>query len=82
MPIVSSFAEILASLAPLMTAPTFQNFSVIAAGWIFTNGRHSVTEIRVLRFSSGPSPPGARTKLQRPETLAARHGDGGRTDRE
>jgi SRSO17 transposase len=45
MPIVSSFGEFLASFSPLMTAPTFQNFLVIAAGWIFSTGRHSVTEV-------------------------------------
>lgn len=45
MPVVSSFAELLSSFAPLMTTPTYQNFLVIAAGWLMSNGKRTVTGI-------------------------------------
>lgn len=45
MPAVSSFVDLLASFSPLMTIPTYQNFVVIATGWVFAMGRHSVTEV-------------------------------------
>ena len=37
--------ELLTSFSPLMTTPTFENFMVIASGWVFATGRHSVTEV-------------------------------------
>lgn len=45
MPLVSSFVELLTSLVPVMTAPSFQNLSTIAAGWVFASGKRTVTEV-------------------------------------
>ncbi len=43
--VVSSFLELLASLSSLMTAPSFENFKVIASGWVLSRGRRAVTRI-------------------------------------
>ncbi len=45
MPVVSSFAALLASFSPLMTTPTHQNLLLIAAGWLMSNGKRTVTEV-------------------------------------
>src|SRR5688572_18407078 len=45
MPVVSSFAGLLASFSPLMTTPTYQNFLVIAAGWLMSSGKRTVTGV-------------------------------------
>jgi hypothetical protein len=37
--------ELLSSFIPLMTAPTYANFVVIASGWVFASGRRTVTEV-------------------------------------
>ena len=42
---VSSFLELLASLLPAMTSPTFGNFRVLASGWVLLRGRHCVTRL-------------------------------------
>ncbi len=43
MPIVSTFSELLFSFFSVMTAPTFENFLVIATGWILCIGRRTLT---------------------------------------
>lgn len=45
MQIVSSFGALLASFASVMTAPTFENFHVIASGWILSSSTRTVTGI-------------------------------------
>lgn len=42
---VSSFLALMASFMPLMTAPSFQNFVLLASGWIMTPGRRTVTQL-------------------------------------
>jgi hypothetical protein len=43
--IVGSFAQLLQAFAPCFTAPSFQTFVVLMAGWAMTTGRHSVTGV-------------------------------------
>lgn len=43
--VVSSFLDVLASLIPTMTAPSFANLQVIASGWILTRGKRTVTGV-------------------------------------
>lgn len=42
-PIVTSFLASLQGFAPCFTAPSFQTFLVMAAGWVLNLGRHTVT---------------------------------------
>jgi hypothetical protein len=42
-PIVTSFLALLQGFAPCFTAPSFQTFLVMAAGWVLNLGRHTVT---------------------------------------
>ncbi len=42
--LISSFSELLLECAPIMTAPSFQTFLMIAAGWLFA-ARRTVTGI-------------------------------------
>lgn len=44
MSVVSSFVDLLASFIPVMTSPSFDNFVVIASGWILSFGRRTVTQ--------------------------------------
>lgn len=46
--IPSSFFGLLVKFQPLFTAPTFENFLILATGWILCTGRHSLS--RILRF--------------------------------
>jgi hypothetical protein len=39
--IVGSFAQLVQAFAPCFTAPSFQTFVVLMAGWAMTSGRHS-----------------------------------------
>jgi hypothetical protein len=41
--IVTSFLGLLQGFAPCFTAPSFQTFLVLAAGWVLNLGRHTVT---------------------------------------
>jgi hypothetical protein len=41
--IVTSFLALLQGFAPCFTAPSFQTFLVMAAGWVLNLGRHTVT---------------------------------------
>jgi hypothetical protein len=41
--IVTSFLTLLQGFAPCFTAPSFQTFLVMAAGWVLNLGRHTVT---------------------------------------
>ena len=43
MPLVSTFGDLLLSLAPVFTQPSFSNFTTLVAGWVFCFGRHTVT---------------------------------------
>ncbi len=43
LPLVSSFAEMLLSFAPVFSQPSFVNFTTIIAGWVFCMGRRTVT---------------------------------------
>lgn len=45
MSIVSSFASLLASFAPLMTPESFNNFQTLARGWVLSTRRRTVTEL-------------------------------------
>jgi len=45
MPLISTFSDLLLSFLPIMTDPTFQNFVVIAQGWVFSIGKRTVTSI-------------------------------------
>ena len=38
MSLVPSFDQVLQSLAPVMTVPTFQSFTILVAGWLFAHG--------------------------------------------
>jgi hypothetical protein len=42
---VSSFAFFLATFAPLMTPSSFENFQVLASGWVLSTRRRTVTEL-------------------------------------
>lgn len=42
---VSSFASLLATFAPLMTPSSFENFQVLASGWVLSTRRRTVTEL-------------------------------------
>jgi hypothetical protein len=53
MPLVSSFAEILLSLAPVFTQPSFVNFTTLVAGWVFCMGRRTVTGLIVAAGAVG-----------------------------
>ena len=46
-PLVSSFRDLVLSLAPLFTGPSFENLLTILAGWVFCMGRHTVTNLIV-----------------------------------
>ena len=46
-PLVSSFRDLVLSLAPLFSAPSFQNFLTLLAGWVFCMGHHTVTNLIV-----------------------------------
>lgn len=41
--IVSSFQSLLQGFVPCFTAPSFETFLVLAAGWVLNLGRHTVT---------------------------------------
>ena len=43
MPIVSTFSELLMRFSSVMTAPTFENFVVLATGWILCIGKRALT---------------------------------------
>jgi len=45
--LVSSFRELLLSMAPVFTQPSYANFAAIVTGWVFCLGRHTVTNIIV-----------------------------------
>ena len=42
---VSSFVSLLATFAPLMTPSSFENFQVLASGWVLSTRRRTVTEL-------------------------------------
>lgn len=42
---VSSFASLLATFVPLMTRSTFENFQLLATGWVLSTRRRAVTEL-------------------------------------
>ena len=42
---VSSFASLLATFVPLMTPATFENFHLLASGWVMSDRRRTVTEL-------------------------------------
>jgi len=42
---VSSFLSLLATFAPLMTPTSFDNFQVLASGWVLSTRRRTVTEL-------------------------------------
>jgi hypothetical protein len=42
---VSSFVSLLATFAPLMTPTTFENFRLLASGWVLSTRRRTVTEL-------------------------------------
>src|SRR5919199_2410584 len=42
-----SFALVLATFAPCFTAPTYQTFRYLVAGWLQCPGRHTVTNVAV-----------------------------------
>ncbi len=42
---VSSFLSLLASFAPLMTPSSFENFQLLAGGWVLSTRRRTVTEL-------------------------------------
>jgi hypothetical protein len=42
MTLVPSFTDLLQAISPVMTAPSFNSFLTILAGWVFTR-RHTVT---------------------------------------
>jgi len=42
---VSSFVSFLATFAPLMTPSSFENFRVLASGWVLSTRRRTVTEL-------------------------------------
>lgn len=42
---VSSFTTLLATFAPLMTPSSFENFQVLASGWVLSTRRRTVTEL-------------------------------------
>jgi hypothetical protein len=42
-----SFALVLATFAPCFTAPTYQTFRYLVAGWLQCTGRHTVTNVAV-----------------------------------
>ena len=42
---VSSFVSLLASFASLMTSASFENFKVLANGWVLSTRKRTVTEL-------------------------------------
>lgn len=42
-PIVTSFLAVLEQFRPALTQPSFENFVIIACGWVLTQGAHAVT---------------------------------------
>ena len=52
-PLVSSFRDLVLSLSPLFTAPSFANLRTILAGWVFCMGRHTVTNLIVAAGAVG-----------------------------
>jgi len=53
MPLVSTFGDLLLSLAPVFTQPSFANFTTLVAGWIFCMGRRTVTGLIVAAGAVG-----------------------------
>lgn len=45
MSVVSSFASLLASFAPLMSPSIFESFQLLAGGWVLSSRRRTVTEL-------------------------------------
>ena len=41
----SSFTTLVAQLAPVFTAPSFESFRVLVAGWVFAVGRHCISDV-------------------------------------
>ena len=72
MELTSSFLDLLSHFAPVFTAPTYQTFTVIVAGWVLSQRHRFITEVifsgghvgighwsRFHRFSA--MPPGTST---------------------
>jgi len=43
-PVVASFGALLLEFAPCFTQPTFENFCIVAGGWLLLKARHTVTK--------------------------------------
>lgn len=41
----STFGSVFLSLQPVFTQPSFENFVVLAAGWILCSGRHTISRV-------------------------------------
>ncbi len=45
MPLVSTLGDLLLSLAPAFTQPSYVNFTTLVAGWVFCLGRRTLTNL-------------------------------------
>ena len=45
MELTSSFLDLLPHFAPVFTAPTYQTFTVIIAGWVLSQRHRFITEV-------------------------------------
>ena len=45
MELTSSFLDLLSHFAPVFTAPTYQTFLVIVAGWVLSQRHRFITEV-------------------------------------
>jgi len=43
-PVVTSFQALLLEFAPFFSQPTFENFCMVAGGWLLLKGRHTITK--------------------------------------
>ena len=67
MELTSSFQDLLQQFSPVFTAPTYQTFVAIVAGWILSQRHRFITEVI---FSSGSV--GRRTLVAVPSLLQPR----------
>jgi hypothetical protein len=52
-PILASFLRVLEAFRIALTQPSFENFVIVACGWVLTHGVHAVTESLVMTGVAG-----------------------------